>query len=117
MMRPNRPAPETAVRMAPLPLPLSLADAPVELAVLEPDSEPVDEAPESEPFVSEYFTSNSIEILPMPVADSPVAVESAPEAVLEEPEPAVVETGKKEAEMQEAWQEAYAAVSSSVPLP
>jgi hypothetical protein len=42
----------------------------------------------------------------MPVADSPVAEASEPEAVLEEPEPAEVLMGKKDAEMQEAWHEA-----------
>jgi hypothetical protein len=41
----------------------------------------------------------------------PVVVASAPLAVLE-PEPAVVEKGKKDAEMHEAWHDAYASVSS-----
>jgi hypothetical protein len=53
----------------------------------------------------------------MPVALSPVVVASAPDAVLL-PEPAVpVLIGKNEAEMQLAWHEAYASVSSCVPLP
>ena len=43
----------------------------------------------------------------MPDPSAPVPEASEPEAVLEPlPEPAVVEKGEKEAEMQEAWHEA-----------
>lgn len=126
MIRPKRPAPAMAARVSGATLLVADADAdaelpellPVALALLcDPEFEPewlAEEADEPDAIVSKCSVLRLSGCLPVPV------VEAEAEAALAEAEAAeaaLLVAVKKLELMQLAWHEAYAAVSSSVPLP